>query len=389
MGRAAKGTTSELDSGNVRARFTYPDGKRVSKTFVGKSGKKYANAWIAERVVEVNSGHWSSGAARATVSISFGDYSNRWLENRLVRGEPLSPRTTALYADILTRFILPSFENRPLRLIEREDVDNWYRQTAKGRPTRRSQAYSLFRAILNTAVDDGYLAINPARIKGAGQTPRRHVIHPATLDELVKITEAMPERLQLLVQLAAWCGLRYGELIELRRHDIDTKDGVLRIRRSAVLVNHPRTTDRPAWSEVIVKKPKSDAGIRDVGIPLDLMPMVKKHLANVAIGPDALVFPSVEDPTKHMKPSTLAKNYFSARGKASRPDLRFHDLRHTAAVYAAQIGATLPELMNRLGHSTSTAAMRYQHLAQGRDAVVTAALSDVRASHRLRTAKAE
>ncbi len=351
--------------------------------------KKYADAWLAQQVVDINTGSWSTSKSRASVSISFGDYSKRWLENRLVRGEPLSPRTTALYDDILSRFILPTFENRPVHLIEREDVDDWYRKTAKGRPTRRSQAYSLFRAILNTAVDDGHLAINPARIKGAGQTPRRHVIHPATLDELVTITEAMPERLQLLVQLAAWCGLRYGELIELRRKDVDTKDGVLRIRRSAVLVTHPRTPDRPAWSEIIPKPPKSDAGIRDVGIPLDLMPMVKKHLANVSIGPEALLFPSAADPNKWMMPSTLAKTYFKAREKAGRPDLRFHDLRHTAAVYAAQIGATLPELMNRLGHSTSAAAMRYQHLAQGRDAVVTAALSDVRASHRMRTAKAE
>lgn len=385
MGRAATGSVRKLPSKRWQARINH-EGAQRSQTF---ATKKYATDWLASQVVDINTGKWSIGKSGASVSISFGDYSKRWLENRLVRGEPLSPRTTALYDDILSRFILPTFENRPVHLIEREDVDEWYRKTAKGRPTRRSQAYSLFRAILNTAVDDGYLAVNPARIKGAGQTPRRHVIHPATLDELVKITEAMPERLQLLVQLAAWCGLRYGELIELRRHDIDTKDGVLRIRRSAVLVNHPRTAQRPAWSEVIVKKPKSDAGIRDVGIPLDLMPMVKKHLTRVPIDPDALVFASVEDPAKHMKPSTLAKTYFKAREKAGRPDLRFHDLRHTAAVYAAQIGATLPELMNRLGHSTSTAAMRYQHLAQGRDAVVTAALSDVRASHRMRTAKAE
>jgi integrase len=64
-----------------------------------------------------------------------------------------------------------------------------------------------------------------------------------------------------------------------------------------------------------------------------------------------------------------------SRTKAKRPDRRFHDLRHSGAVLAAQAGATLAELMARLGHSTSAAALRYQHAAQGRDKAIAAALS--------------
>lgn len=59
------------------------------------------------------------------------------------------------------------------------------------------------------------------------------------------------------------------------------------------------------------------------------------------------------------------------------PDLRIHDLRNGAAVMAAQSGGTLADLMQRLGHSTSRAAMRYQHAAQGRDADIAVALSRV------------
>jgi integrase len=67
--------------------------------------------------------------------------------------------------------------------------------------------------------------------------------------------------------------------------------------------------------------------------------------------------------------------YYKARDKAGRPDLRFHDLRHSGAVLAASTGATLVELMGRLGHSTPAAAMRYQHAAQGRDREIAALLS--------------
>ena len=62
-------------------------------------------------------------------------------------------------------------------------------------------------------------------------------------------------------------------------------------------------------------------------------------------------------------------------------DLRWHDLRHTGAVLAAQTGATLAELMGRLGHTTPGAALRYQHAAQGRDAEIARRLSALYETH--------
>jgi integrase len=71
------------------------------------------------------------------------------------------------------------------------------------------------------------------------------------------------------------------------------------------------------------------------------------------------------------------RHFYKARDAASRPDLHFHDLRHSGAVLAALTGATLAELMSRLGHSTPAAAMRYQHAAQGRDQAIAEALSRI------------
>ena len=61
--------------------------------------------------------------------------------------------------------------------------------------------------------------------------------------------------------------------------------------------------------------------------------------------------------------------------RPGREDLRWHDLRHSGAVLAAATGASLAELMARLGHSTPQAALRYQHVAQGRDKQIAALLS--------------
>lgn len=178
----------------------------------------------------------------------------------------------------------------------------------------------------------------------------------------------MPARLTLMVLMAAWCALRYGELTELRRGDIDTRNGVIRVRRAVVSTK----------GGFVVKAPKSSAGNRDVHIPPHLLPAVRTHLLeHTAPGPDGLLFPAAGDPLQHLRQSTFIKSYYPAREAAGRPDLRFHDLRHTGAVLAAQAGGTLAELMARLGHSTPAAAMRYQHAAKGRDKAIAARLSEM------------
>ncbi len=214
-------------------------------------------------------------------------------------------------------------------------------------------------------MQDRHLDFNPCHIRGAGHSKRVHKIKPATLVELEVITAEMPERLQLMVLLASWCAMRFGELAELRRRDIDVTNGVVRIRRAVVRVD----------GQTIVDTPKSDAGTRDVAIPPHLMPLVREHLGrSIAGGKDGLLFPAA-DGVGRLATSTLYTSFYKARAVAGRPDLRWHDLRHSGAVLAASTGATLAELMNRLGHSTPSAALRYQHAAQGRDRAIADALS--------------
>jgi hypothetical protein len=57
--------------------------------------------------------------------------------------------------------------------------------------------------------------------------------------------------------------------------------------------------------------------------------------------------------------------------------LRFHDLRYTSATLSIAAGASTRELMARMGHSSSAAALRYQHVMAGRDAAIAAALDEL------------
>jgi len=244
-------------------------------------------------------------------------------------------------------------------------VRDWHDDLDRTRPTLRAHAYGLLRTILATAVADERIPVNPCHIRGAGTTRRVKKIRPASLVEIEVLAAAMPERYRPMVLLSSWCGLRFGEVTELRRKDLDLTNGVIHVRRGVVR----------SGGQTVIGSPKSSAGVRDVAIPPHLIAMLRAHREAIPVrGVDGLLFPAANG-TSHLAPSTLYRHFYAARKAAGRPDLRWHDLRHTGAVLAAQTGATLAELMGRLGHSTPAAALRYQHAAQGRDAEIAAALS--------------
>jgi integrase len=355
--KASFGSLRKLPSGRIQARYTGPDGisYRAPVTFDTKGDAK---SWLATVRADLVRGAWQP-PNRTGPSLSFAEYAEVWLKDRT-----LKPRTRELYRQLLERRLLPTFGALALPAISPALVRKWHADTGDTAATARAHAYGLLKAILTTAVSDDLIAANPCRIRGAGTAKRRHQIKPASLAEIEALVVAMPPRYKAAVLLSAWCGLRFGELIELRRKDVDRTEGVLHVRRAVARVS----------GEPVVGTPKSDAGTRNVAVPPHLMPMLKRHmLEHAAPGKDGLLFPAVAG--GHLSPSTLYKVFAPAREAAGRPDLRWHDLRHTGAVLAASTGATLAELMGRLGHSTPGAALRYQHAAEGRDMAIARALS--------------
>jgi len=402
-GHRGFGNIKKLPSGRFRATYPDPDGRThvtsrgtvqpvrhsAPQTFETKAD---AEAWLTDRRREIHGGNWVPPSLRVA-PMTFREHAERWLEQR-----DLKPRTRQGYRKTLDTKLLPTFGDMPLKYISIDTIDAWYYRLDPSRPTARSHAYGLLRTIMGDAVNRRLLDHNPCHIRGAGNVKRASSTKPATLEELATLVDEMPERFQLMTLLAAWCALRFGELTELRRGDIDLTSGVIEVRRGVVRVDEvpdvlPAHTKRcPCRPGCLIGPPKSDAGSRDVTIPPHLLPLVKAHLRDsIAGGRDGLLFPAADG--GHLAPSALygttgreivrggkkvtkaGWGFYHARSVAGRPDLRFHDLRHTGAVLAAQTGATLAELMRRLGHSTPGAAMRYQHATDDRDAQIAKMLS--------------
>ncbi len=97
----------------------------------------------------------------------FGPYADSWLEQRLVRGRPLTPATKQGYRAVLRRHLHPQFGGTKLRQITPERVRRWHAELSLVSPDQAAKAYRVLRAILNTAVSDGLITRNPCTIRGA------------------------------------------------------------------------------------------------------------------------------------------------------------------------------------------------------------------------------
>jgi integrase len=327
-GRRTSGAVDRLPSGRWRARFTTPDGRRLTAT---RATKTEADSWLAMQTSDVGRGTWVDPRRART---TFGEYATQWLEQRT----DLRARTKEDYGDILRVHLIPKLGERPIGKLSPADVRAWYAGISAVHPGRARKVYRHLRAILNTAIADEIIVRNPCRVRGAGQD--RSAERPvATVAEVGPLAESVEPRWRTLILFAAWCGLRRGELLALRRKDIDMLHGIVTVERSVQYLR---------GGEVVLGPPKTAAGRRRVVMPPHLLPEVEHHLDTwVKVGPEALVFTSKAGDLLH--PYMVQRAWAAARKSAGVEHLRFHDVRHTGNTLAAATGASTKELMAAWG----------------------------------------
>jgi len=290
-----------------------------------------------------------------------------------------------MYRQLFARHIVPYLGNLRLDKVTPDIVRDWHASlseslsaelTAEGRADRASQvrdgsstvarSYRLLRSIFGTAVDDEVITRNPCKIKGAGNA-KASERSTFSLPEVQELTQAMPDRYKALVQLLVWSGIRKGEAAALRRRDLQLTG------------NAPTLTVRERVYKVegvyVFDTPKSEAGKRTIALPPHLTPLLSEHLDSYTKSdPNALVFTTNTG-------GIMLNSYDGVMRRAldqiGRRDMRGHDLRHTGMTMAAEAGASLPELKQRLGQSTTAAAEGYLHATQAHGQRVAQRMSEL------------
>lgn len=349
------GNLRALPSGRFQARYKGPDGRShgAPDTFTTKAD---ANRWLVLREAEILRGDWTNPDAG---KILFGAFAAQWISDRV-----LKPRTEGLYRGLLKNHLAPTFGNRNLADIKEADVRRWRKERlgVVGQSTV-AKAYQLLKSIMGTAVDDELIRRNPCRIKGAGtpDTPEREMI---PLAKVLEIAAKVPKRYRVLVLLGTFASLRRGELAGLRRGQLDLDKGVVRVVGALAELD---------GGKLLHDTPKSRAGRRVVSIPEEIIPELRAHLDEFAEpGENGHVF--IGPKGGLLRRSGFRRIWNKVRKDVGLPGLRFHDLRHVGNTLAATNGASLKELMSRMGHASVRAALIYQHASRDRDKVIAAAL---------------
>ncbi|GLX96773.1 tyrosine-type recombinase/integrase [Herbidospora sp. NBRC 101105] len=355
------GRVRQLPSGRWQARYSGPDGvdRPAPETFATKTD---ADIWLTKKEAEILNDDWIDPDAG---KILLSKYGRDWIDER----PNLRPRTVELYGYLFRNHLVPTFGERAIAEIKDPQVRRWRKTLldAGVSAVTVAKAYRLLKAIMTTAVDDLLIKRNPCRIKGAGQekSPERPILSVAQVFRLADVVEG---RYRALILMATFAGLRWGELAGLQRQDIDMETGVVRVRRQLITVT---------GQGLVYTDPKSEAGKRMVAMPGLILDDIRDHLKDFTLeADDALVFIGPDNgPLRNV--NFNRRVWSKALADAELPKIHFHDLRHTGNTLAANAGASTRDLMKRMGHSSSRAALIYQHSTDERQREIADKLDDL------------
>jgi integrase len=348
-----------------RVRYRTPDRGQTDKR--GFKTKRDAQAWADQLEVDKRKGVYvAPGAGR----VKLGDYAQEWLSSK----HNLKPSTKARYKVVLDT-ALAKYADMALGDISRQFVREWVADLNRGlSPASVHKTVGVLRQVLAMAVIDNRLAMNPVdRIELPSVTAVEQRF--LTLEQLHVLASAAGAH-RPLVYVLGTCGLRFGEVAELRWRDVDIERLRLRIGRSVTLVN----------------------GVFEVGSPKNgkartvSLPALVGDLLIPGSDLDALVFPDSEG--GHMRGTNVRRRWWSravaeaqlfprtvtdAGGEQSTAyDFKLHELRHTAASLAIQAGANIKALQNLLGHESAGLTLdRYGHLYGSDVEAVGVAINDL------------
>lgn len=249
--------------------------------------------------------------------------------------------------------VLPEFGNLPLSAVTHSHIQMWT-MTMSSRmsaSTCRKNVFAL-RRILAAAQKQGLIKNNPAEgvsLPSPSTAEQRFL----TKDEVTRLASVIRPRYRAMVLVAAFGGLRFGELCALRRNSVDVEKNTVRVRETLIDVRNT----------VSFGPPKTKSSVRTVTLPKSVMAELVTHMDTfVGQEPDSLLFTfNTGGPIRRAWFRTRA--WLPATKAAGLEGVRFHDLRHTFVSLWVQLGRNAKEVSKVAGHSSVAFTLdRYGHL---------------------------
>jgi integrase len=327
-------------------------GKHISKYFKLQSE---ASRWLHNTRTQIQEGLTLAGA-----QTFLKDFIVHWLKSY---ASSVRPNTFRSYSGVIQYHIIPALGKIKLKDLRIDHIQNFYiTETEKGTSPKMVQyIHSVLRRSLNFAVRWGLLVRNPAIGAIRPKLSRKEM---RTLDgDQVRafLSAAKGSRNEALFWVAVSTGLREGEILGLKWSDLDWKTKRLQVKRQV---------QRLSGGGLVLTEPKSAAGKRMVILSSATVAVLQKHLnfqldekilARENWQENDLVFPSILGTP--LDPSNMSRDFKRTLKMAGLPNIRFHDLRHTAATLMLQQGIHPKIVQERLGHSDISLTLNtYSHV---------------------------
>jgi len=296
----------------------------------------------------------SNGMLRKTERQTVGEYFDWWIETSK---EQTRLATYVSYKGVINSHIKPLLGGKQLAKLTSDDLDNLLADMARRKlsPRLRQLTYATVRRAMRVAVKKRKLMLNPCDAVESPRVERKTMktLEPAQVLDLLDAARA--DRLEALYVVAVATGLRMGELFALQWTDIDLEAG--------------RITVRHTLTEVCGKQglaqPKTDKGRRSVELPKTAVVALEGHRRSMLReGLAGTKFMFTNQQGNWLRRSHFHRQHFKPLlRKAGLPDMRFHDLRHTAATLMLAQGTHAKIVQERLGHSQISVTMdTYSHV---------------------------
>jgi len=371
----------KTDSGESRYRVRYAyyangERKQRARTFISS---KEANAFLVKVEHSINIGMYADARG-----FTVGQYLDLWLDTYAVNVRPNSKKN---YSVCIGKHIKPHIGGTRLESISTLAIQHMYGEILKTEylpakyeehgalrvcvsPAKTYSAKTVrnIHALLHLALDqarrEGLIAKNPADdVKLPSARPKDYTIPtPEQMKHL--LDELSGAECFLAILTCAVMGCRRGEALGLYWSDIDFETSTIDFKRALVINNLTNTVE---IGELKTKNSRRILPMPDM-LRAELL-KVKQEKEKAARGAgkhvvsSPFVFTTMQG--KPFRPDSISQAFKRAAVKVGLPDMRLHDLRHTAITYMLEAGENPKTISEFVGHATANFTMnQYAHVLE-------------------------
>jgi integrase len=347
---------------------------RKRKVFYGKTRKE------VQEKLKVALRDQQQGTLITAPKQTLAQFLFEWLENS--QKQSVRPRTYERYEELVRLHIVPALGRHELQKLSAQHLQAFYAKKAEEglSATTINHFHNVLHKALDTAVKWNLVARNVCDLVSP---PRRKQfeVHPLTLEQVHKLLTVVDgHEMEALFKLALATGLRRGELMGLKWQDINVDAGVLQVRR--ILSRVPSKMPGKGYVEAEPKTQKSRRSVVIAPFALEALTQHRERQLEAKLKArdawqehDYVFCTSIGT---HLNPTRDMLDQLKALlKKAELPDIRFHDLRHSAATLLLSVGVHPKVVQEILGHSQISITMDvYSHVLPGMQQDAMSRLND-------------